>query len=470
MKIARLVRCAVAVGAAVVAGGSTMMWASATVGGGPQATPILGSGSDTTQFMMGDADNLYRFSDGCAQIPTPPIVPPTPTTPWFDFSCQAPDPVSVSRTGTSTLGSEVVTMSDTSNLIRGDQVSGPGVQPGSYVGDIVANTNFAMSTSTWQSNPAPAGAGAGTGTFTFSHIRVTENYAHDQPTEAYFLGSSNGIKQLCNQGQLNVSHIDFARSSRGPKSTDCVGLRFVAYARDGISWEAFNIVGSGVATQNNTTAPCVSGICLTQNQLKGIFVNCTITNWNQVGSTTNLPISIYTPQAGSGTRSTFDGFLGGSSDSCIPSAQRSTHIIDENSNVGIPPSDQAGAIFPFSFGVWSNQVNGSGGAVLGAIDGVAVNSTTIGDGTFPYGRYLYNVYCSSSCPTAAVSSAATVKYVGETGWICKLGSDHSINPITHRNYHTDLYFVYTTNGFVPVPGGAIGGGVSGADYCRLFTT
>src|SRR5262245_63584047 len=71
---------------------------------------------------------------------------------------------------------------------------------------------------------------------------TTENYAHDQITTAYFLGSSNGINQLCEQGQAGVAKISYARSSRAPKTGDCTGLKFVAYAKDGIPIEAFPTV------------------------------------------------------------------------------------------------------------------------------------------------------------------------------------------------------------------------------------
>lgn len=473
MKMNRLLRFGVVAGATAFAAGAGLTPAAASGGGGPTAVAILGSGSDTTQQMMDGVDNLYRFSDGCAQIPTGGVNPAPTTVAWLDFSCQSPDPVTASKTGTTTSGSPNLSLTDTSGIDRGDQVSGPGVPAGTFVGSITPNSNIFLSSSTWQDAGVNAGAGAGTGTFSFSHTRTTENYTHDQPREAYFLGSSNGINQLCKKGQPGVAPIDFARSSRGPKTTDCAGLRFVAYAKDGISWEAWNQTGSGAFGMANTDPNCspvgTYQFCLSQAQLKAIFVSCTITNWSQVGGA-NVAISIYTPQAGSGTRSTFDGFLGGSSDSCIPAAQKATHIVPENSNTAIINNgDQNSAIFPFSYGVWNNQVNGAGNTVLGAVDGVQPNQTTIGGGSFPYSRNLYNVYCSATCSGGA-SSPQAVNYVGEAGWQCNVGSAHSINPITGRNYHTDLYFIYTVNGFVPMPGGAIGGGASGADYCRLFTT
>jgi hypothetical protein len=382
-----------AAAAALGAIGLIPISASASGGGGPVAQSVLGSGSNTTQFMMSALDTLYLYSPGCAQIPTP-----SGPTPWLDFSCQA-------------------------------------------------------------TNPA--------GTIT------TENYEHDQVHEAYFLGSSNGINQLCDQKQAGVAHIDFARSSRAPGTSDCTGLKFVAYARDAISWEAFANSGSGINTMKNTSGTCAGStgttkFCLSQAQLQGIYVTCTITNWDQVGGA-NVPISIYTPQPGSGTRSAWDGFLGGSSSNCIPAAEQATHIIPENSNTAIPVSDRKGAIFPFSFGVWSTQVKGAGGAKFGTVDKIVANATTIANGTFPYGRFLYNVYATASCACGA-SSAATVNYVGEQGWICKATSAHAVDPTTGVNYATEISKTITSFGFVHIPLGVIGGGDSNSDFCRLFTT
>jgi ABC-type phosphate transport system substrate-binding protein len=382
---------------AVIVGSSALfisaaMPAGATGGGGPIAASVLGSGSDTTQFMMNAIDSLYLFSPGCSSIPT------QGQTAWLDFSCESPDPP---------------------NTI------------------------------------------------------TTENYTHDQVHEAYFLGSSNGIKQLCSQGQQGVAHIDFARSSRGPNNGDCTGLKFVAYARDGISWEAFNLgKGSGLKGFNNQSGTCAGSggatqFCLTQSQLNGIFVACTLTNWSQVGGN-SAKFAIYTPQAGSGTRSTWDGFVGGDSSHCIPADQQSTHVVPENDNTAIfNNGDQKKAIFPFSFGVWTQRVHGQHKAILGAIDNVPVNANTIADGSFPFGRFLYNVYCTASCASGA-SEAQAVNYVGEEGWICKVAADHANDPATGVNYQTEIANAITASGFVPVPLGVIGGGDTNQDYCRLF--
>jgi ABC-type phosphate transport system substrate-binding protein len=301
---------------------------------------------------------------------------------------------------------------------------------------------------------------------------TTENYEHDRVSQAYFLGSSVGINQLCGQGQAGVAHIDYARSSRAPKTPDsCTGMHFVAYARDAISWEAFNTAVGGVHNMNNQTGTCAGSggttqFCLSQTQLQGIFITCSITNWSQVGGQ-NVAIQIYTPQAGSGTRSTWDKFLGGDSSHCIPANELATHVVPENSNTAI--TRKAGAIFPFSYGIWSTQVKGKGGAILGAVDNVPVTVSTIQDGSFPYGRFLYNVYCSSSC-SAGASSTAAVNYVGEEGWICKADANHAADPTTGVNYATEIRSAISSTGFVTIPSGVIGGGDPNSDYCRLFTT
>jgi hypothetical protein len=378
-------------------------------GGGPIAASVLGSGSDTTMFMMAALDNLYLFSPGCAQIPTP-----SGPTPWLDFSCQSPDP---------------------------------------------------------------------SGTIT------TENYSHDQVHEAYFLGSSNGINQLCQQGTAGVANIDFARSSRGPKANhgDCAGLNFVAYATDGISVEAFDdgTTASGMHGMINQSGKCLrSGtpttaqFCLTQSQLQAIFVSCTITNWSQVGGQ-NVPIVVYTAQSGSGTRSTFDGFLGGSSSNCATNA----HIIPENSNAAIALADKPGVIFPFSFGNWTANVKphlsttANKGSKLAMIDKIAPTAGTIGAQTFPFWRYLYNVYCRQSAAgnggcsnVTGGSSSAAISYVGENGWICKDSTDHATSPWTGNNYRTDIEAAIKAAGFVALPDGPIGNGFVGNNHCRSFSS
>ena len=378
-------------------------------GGGSVAASVIGSGSDTTQFVMHQLDGLYLFSPGCQQINLP-----GGTKKWYDFSCMAPDP-------------------------------------------------------------------AGTVT--------TENYAHDQVHESYFLGSGNGLHQLCNQNVAGNAPIDYARSSRVYKNSDCAGLKFVAFARDAIPWEAFTVTGSGIgAGLANASGGCSgSGLayCLTTTQLQHIFIGggpgsgtsgCTAF-WDEDGiGGAHVPINPYTPQSGSGTRLTWDADMGSSSDFCINTrgaAYAATHIVDENQNnsILVTNNDAANAIFPFSFGVWATQVNFKNNAILGAIDGIPAVKSNVSSGLFPTGRFLYNVYATAAVPAGThASSAQAVSYVGEEGWICKTVANHGTNPVTGNNFHTDIANTINQSGFAALASGVIGGGDNNVDFCKLLVT
>lgn len=471
---------AVAVGMAATGLIASAMSAGATGGGGPTAVSILGSGSDTTQSMMAYEDYGYMYgagygtntAGGCQQLGSPQ---------WLDFSCAGPQGTGgdVDRSvtdGVTTTGSNIITSATANfdcqggvgcpnaNRDQGRGVIGAGIPGNCYISKVDSATQVELQNLA-DGSVCNATATASGVTLAIDRI-ITDNYTHDQVHGAFYLGSSNGIGQVCGQGNAGVANVDYARSSRAPKSTDCHHLHFVDYAQDGISWETFTAAGSGAAGMNNTSAPCGGGVCLTQAQLKAIYVSCTITNWSQVGGA-NVPISIYTPQAGSGTRSTWDTFMGGSSTTCIPAALQASHQIPENTNVGIPPSDQAGAIFPFSWGIY--HLAPPAGTQLGQVDGVTASQSTISGGTFPYTRQLYNVYCVNTgavgdCPVSANSN--TVSYIGEHGWICKNINEHAY-AVNGSNFHYVAASKIGAAGFVAVPLGPIGGGDPGTDYCRL---
>ena len=89
-------------------------------------------------------------------------------------------------------------------------------------------------------------------------------------------------------------------------------------------------------------------------------------------------------------------------------------------------ADKAGAIVPVSTGSWKERYSKKpNGSALGSVDGVAPTLKNIQAGSFPFSRFLYNVYCAgdpangNKCGTANPSSSAVTSYVGETGWICK---------------------------------------------------
>jgi hypothetical protein len=308
-----------------------------------------------------------------------------------------------------------------------------------------------------------------------------ENYAHDQVFNAFPLGSSNGIAQLC----LGKGAINFARSSRGPKGptqggTDCKGLKFEAYAKDGLTWECWASTSDGTASGCNSMATDGGGFrSLTQSQLNAIYVTCADTNWNQVGGG-NVAIDVYTAQPGSGTRSSWEGDVGGSSTSCIPSSFQGqpdaggSHIAEEHHNALIDVTnpnaskawcanyagtssgtcrDQGNAIYYISAGRWALQYGPSSGNVdgsaIGAVNGIDPTSPNILSGSFPFSRQMYNVWCNGIkktvsgvtafyCGKSKRSSKATIAFVGPgvpglngesatnpRGWLCKGEQYHS---------------------------------------------
>jgi len=357
-----------------------------------------------------------------------------------------------------------------------------------------------------------AGAQPQNGACTAAGTATDENPKHDNVNQYFEVGSGNGKAELCNQGQAGVRNVDFARSSSGYGNGDCNDLKFVAYAQDAVPW--WHFVGSPSPSANvqqdppPTTGPDPTNN-LGQNQLKGIFAQCTIVSWKQVrGSTvydpayrppsplpgdfydpanfgTNVPILVFAAQTGSGTRSTFDGFVGGASDTCIPAANKqgnfnassnpnsrlifendATPILNQSTAAGGGYSVRDLAIFYYSLGRYTQNPASAGGAAdpnskEGAVDAVQANGTTIGNNTFPYTRSLYNVY--------RYGTPETLNYVKEdTGFLCRpVDATGASGSAMSQATRDKLNAAILAQGFFPFGLGNSGSG--GQSFCRLLT-
>lgn len=272
----------------------------------------------------------------------------------------------------------------------------------------------------------------------------TENYDHDVITNYFPQGSGAGRAQLC--AQLTVTdplrspglqYIDVARSSAaGGSSFQCTGnngapaasvgvrvLRFVAFAKDALSWVHWiDGIGGGSAVTD-----------LTVQNLKDIFVNCTVTNWNQVGGGT-APIVVWSIQSASGSRAVWDGFMGGNSTTCIPAAFKDGSLLNgervirehEAQPVENATNDPAAAvdgdnIFPFSVGVHTSSASARSLSTLGNVNALAPNEANIISGTFPFARSLYNVYINAG--NAPVASEATRRFTAMRNWAGAVDND-----------------------------------------------
>lgn len=94
---------------------------------------------------------------------------------------------------------------------------------------------------------------------------------------------------------------------------------------------------------------------------------------------------------------------------------------------------------------------------FGEIGGVAASQKTIqgtGGGagvTFPVTRDLYNVYNNSTAKSpATAASQATLNFTGEEGFLCKVLTLFQVDPITGVAYRTEIENDITSQGFFPL--------------------
>lgn len=318
----------------------------------------------------------------------------------------------------------------------------------------------------------------------------TENYDHDVVLNYFPQGSNAGRSQLC--AQLNVTdparlaqlvYIDVARSSSAPGSGfQCTVdngapvaagqrvLRFIAFAKDALTWVKWTTGTGGSTAVTN----------LTVQQVKDIWVNCSITNWNQVGGG-NAPIRVWTMIAASGSRSSWDGFVGGNSSTCIPAQYKDGNLANGErvirEHYAIPveaatndadAADEGNSIYPFSVGLHQNP-NLAQSSILGQVNGITADETTIVGGTFPFTRLMYNVIINSG--PAPVASEATRRFTNmrnwtgpanneQLGWICKPLDSHSKSvgdtgtgiesPFASFNYASQADQALRSTGFYPL--------------------
>jgi hypothetical protein len=350
-----------------------------------------------------------------------------------------------------------------------------------------------------------------------------ENPVNDVALQEPPLGGTNGLAQL--EGQTVVSNgapVNFTTTVRNPLATDPIGLNFVNYATDAISWFHFTKVGG-------TATPSGSVKTLSTTQLAEIFDptafgSSGITNWDQVAGGKSAPICVYVTNTGSGLYSLWQSYLGLTKLNAYVNSlttlsgcggagnYANTHTIEQNEDQQIVAnSDEANAIFFFSYGRYEQEcktglkVCGSTGTpfapassttALGEVGGVKLTAANISiDGDWPTKVYLSNVYSDGS-GAIPVASQATLNYVSEFGFLCNpqtSGGNDIIDPATGIWYHTEIQDLITGEYFQPIPldpegivqtpavlnapynqAGQTSGGAAGSTnpsgYCRVAST
>ena len=317
---------------------------------------------------------------------------------------------------------------------------------------------------------------------------TTENYDHDVISNYFPTGSTDGFRQLCRREATSVQNIQFARSSSSPsaQAPNCTTanggdsgttFRWVTFAAENVGWASW---AGGHSVTN-----------LTVDQLRGIFVTCSITNWNQLGGP-NEPIRVFAPQVNSGSLATWEVLLGGNPTSCIPVAFKDGNpangerLVRENQAVDVEVVDtgaeavglgactgQPGcasadlerwSIFAsFSCAVWNTQPANRSASQMGSIAGNACASTS-----HPGKRNLYNVFAHTPGAGYPGVSSAVRRFTDmrpvfplpnptANGYLCMPLSKHSKPPAdtgagtafagASKNYGLEKQAALRANGF-----------------------
>lgn len=261
-------------------------------------------------------------------------------------------------------------------------------------------------------------------------VVTTENYDHDEVVDAWLVGSSNGVRQLCNNPAPPPPFTaDYARSSREPQGTDCAGLTFRPFSKDAIVPIIFPNTSATPGSRNVTN--------LTRDQLIGIFNTCQITDWGQIpGGIAGQPIIPWGVQTGSGTYQTFRNYLGADPNNCSP-AERRVQENDAGPIAAAGPDVHGDSISWFSLGRYLSAPFTRQGGATTSVNGVDADPGTILTNTYPISRDLFLVQKNNS-------SQATKTYLD---WICRT-SGHGINPQTGENFDSEITAAISSSGFI----------------------
>ncbi len=461
----RALRRALGVGGSLAGAGAIMLAFSLPAGAtvtGPANSTLIGSGSSTTYYMMQGIDTLFNDAPGCQQF-----VPfPSATTPQnLDYSCSQP-PTSAANPENpyNDISVQEAPLGSSSGIAQlEDQGShGPTATSGGASINVADNISYARSSRALKSSDLEGlnfvgYAQDGVSWFhylTVGGVATPSNQVNDL-TKAQLQGIWNGTytnwDQLCNGGAA-------------PGSTGAVCgnnapiVVFSAQEGSGTQGTWATYLGYDPSAAGNPVN------CYTNAKGKNTCVGPAVVFENEDAQ---IRTTAFTSPLG-----------GGTSQASFVSKSNPDWGGKKATNANI----ESDAVFFFSYGRYQHQCaikkTECGGSPLGKgttnalpnVNGVTLSEATILEGLWPIDRYLYNVYSNGynynlngSTTYIPPSSAATLNYVSELGFICnpnKGGSANIVDPNTGASYLSELQSTMLNFGFYPLSAGSSSGVVN----------
>jgi ABC-type phosphate transport system substrate-binding protein len=285
------------------------------------------------------------------------------------------------------------------------------------------------------------------------NTNYTGNWDHDAAVSAYPVGSSSGVKELTSSPAVPGGKWDYARSSRGPKSSGETGTVFWGVAKESIAVVTF----TGRAVAN-----------LTSQEVRDIY-QCVKTDWSQVGGGAygSGPIIPVGMNPDSGTYASFQSFLGfaPNNGACVKGLDGNKTIypfendIKQLNNNAWLNSNKANEVFWMSSAAWRAYPFKRQDAGLNTLDGKsAVNAAQVATGSYPITRIVNHVTRATDASPVVGTDEVSGGTTGKSGavrefteFLCKDTSRHGINEFTGNTNAVELSKATTATGYFTVP-------------------
>lgn len=274
------------------------------------------------------------------------------------------------------------------------------------------------------------------------------NWDHDVAVSSYPTGSSAGVAGMLGQDGNNPALYDYARSSRGPKTSGETGSVFWGFAKDAVAFVTFG---------NRAAAD------LTVQEIRDIY-SCQKTDWSQIGGGAfgSGPIEPIGMNPDSGTKATMDAFLGvdANGGSCVKKLANGVFPFENDvKQLDDTAINKDNAIWWMSIAAWKAYSYKRVDAKVNTVAGRSPqNQLHVATNQYPATRFLFHVTRSAD----AAASGTTDEVVGAvngkggavrefTEFICKNSARHTLNEYSGDSNSVELGRATAESGFYQIP-------------------